>query len=131
MNTPTTPKNTKNVGIILVLVLGFVIVGVVVMGYFFAGNQRSQANNDSIVLNGEPIPTENVKIPFDYTIVSVSVSTIVLDGKNGGMELPADENVTVVYHVGDNSLASINDLQTGQTVSLRIIPGEKAWIGIE
>lgn len=131
MNTSTSPNNTKTVGIILIMVLGFAIVGVFIVGYFVAGNQPQQGNDDPIVLDGEPIPTETVKIPFDYTVVSVSTSTIVLEGKNGGMEIPADENVTAVYHVGDNSLGSINDLQAGQTVSLRIIPGEKAWIGIE
>lgn len=129
---PTKTDSTRHFSVLVMalIIAGVIIVATVLIGAFVVSTRNNSIDQD-LIIDNEPLPTEIIKIPFDYTVVSISDAVIMLEGKNGGFELPNDANITVVYRVDDNSLASINDLQTGQTVSLRIIPGEKAWIGIE
>lgn len=133
METGSTSTQNKLVGIIMTLVLVCALISAVALAYFQLRYDGQQATNDPtpLVLGGEKLPKNNVLVPFDYTIMSIDSSMIVISGEHGNMQLPVSDDQVTVYHVSDNSKADITDLQVGQTVNLAMVPGEKAWVGIE
>lgn len=133
MEKPNTSNQNKSVGIIMALVLVFALASAVALVYLQLASRGQESTNTStpLVLGGETLPANNIRVPFEYTIVSINDDLITLAGEHGNMELPVDNRQVTVYHVGDNTKANLTDLIVGQTVNLAIVPGEKAWVGIE
>jgi heme/copper-type cytochrome/quinol oxidase subunit 2 len=80
------------------------------------------------------VPTVNastaVEVPFDYEISQIDESLITLTGDKGSMRLPFNPNIVTVYSgsLSAQKTISLSDLSVGQKVTLKVVPGQYAWL---
>ncbi len=139
---PTNANVTGQQDFMLIsVVIALLLFGIVVVYYFALGNGSEPLESDvTQIAQLTPTPTEAnelgeiIKVPFDYTVESISGSEILINGEFGLMHLPNNPEQVTVKKIGQEGSyinAKISDLSTGQRVELELNPGKSAIIYIK
>ncbi|PIU69089.1 hypothetical protein COS81_01475 [candidate division WWE3 bacterium CG06_land_8_20_14_3_00_42_16] len=130
-NEITTEQTNKKRRSFLPVVVGlavFLVIGLAALTiYFIANNSGSNQRNTTVSTQSGPAVTP-VKVDFPYTVKSITLAVIVLNGENGDLTLSNNPNMVTVYKGATEASPKIGiqDLKIGDTVNLEFVPGELA-----
>lgn len=125
----------KTLGLFLVLLI-IILVGLV---YYYLNLGKGPAEAPVAPAPAEeqlptktPSPTVKVvEVPFDYEIVSISETQVIMTGERGEIAFPNDERVRVFFGAPPNDKpATFADFKVGQKIKLNMVPGKAAWVYI-
>lgn len=113
------------------------IIGIIGLTVYLNSSQKKQTEIPTTTAqnpqNSNNAPASSpVLVPFDYEVVSITSSEIVLTGKNGKLTLPNDSKMVSVY-LGtpeNNQVTSLTALKVGQKIKLEVTPGVSAKVFI-
>lgn len=77
-------------------------------------------------------PAKPYTTPFNYMIEQISNAQIILNGQQGRMIIPYDENIVTIFRgLPPNDIkANLSIISVGQLVKLITIPGQSAKVYI-
>lgn len=121
---------------VLVVVIVLVLLGA---GLFYVVNSSMLGGKQEGVTPVTPVVsvpggvTEEpkfIKPDFSYTVKSISSDVIVLDGKNGEMNLSNDPTKVTAYAgpSKDSPKMELSQIKVGDLVNLEAVPGQQVWL---
>lgn len=119
---------TKKSLLILIAEIGVIILVIIGIIQISTGSKKP-ATQQTAPQTTVATPTTGsltpINIPFDYRVVSVSASRIVLNGDKGNLTLTNNPKLITVYKgtPTNNTPAAFTDVKEGNKIKIEAIPG--------